>query len=253
MYTKCPDCNAVFRVTEEQLKIAEGLVRCGLCDAVFNGQEHIHEDTNLPNTQKELENKHDGTIKSSAEQTHQTNEDELIEPETIPTAIKEDFGREFFSKPNNPLHVALLTVGSIILSIFFLGQITYWQNMDVLPKTWVREFCNVIGCSKLIERDLSSIKILNRNIYTHPNVDNALMITTSFVNEGLNAQPLPQLQVALLNTQGQIVAIRTFAPIDYLINKELSASLLQPNHPVGARLEVFDPGSEVIAYEFEFY
>ncbi|MEJ2115208.1 MAG: zinc-ribbon domain-containing protein, partial [Gammaproteobacteria bacterium] len=43
MYTKCPECRAVFRVTTEQLNMAEGLVRCGICDSIFNGIEYIEE------------------------------------------------------------------------------------------------------------------------------------------------------------------------------------------------------------------
>jgi len=261
MYTKCPDCNAVFRVTTEQLKIAEGLVRCGLCDAVFNGKDHIHEDSELPDIEKtnSLKQEFDSSevepvsTDSTSDEMHQHNEDELIDNEKIPTVIRDDFGSGFLARPSNPMHMAMWTAGSLLLATFFLGQITYWQNVDVLPRTWVNGFCNVMRCTSPIERDLGAIKILNRSIYTHPNVENALMITTSFVNESTAAQPLPHLQVALLNTQGQVVAIRRFIPNDYLVNKKLASSLMHPDQPIGARLEVFDPGSKVIAYEFEFY
>jgi len=261
MYTKCPDCNAVFRVTTEQLEIVEGLVRCGLCDAVFNGKDHIHEDPDLPATTStdsiKQEHKSADTESSvtvtTADETTQHDEDELIDTDKIPTVIRDDFGTGFFSRPGNPLHVALWTAGALLLATFFLGQITYWQSVDVLPRTWVDGFCKFIRCTSSVERDLTAIKILNRNIYTHPNVENALMITTSFVNESEIAQPFPLLQVALLDTQGQIVAIRRFNPGDYLVNKNLVPELMQPDQPIGARLEVFDPGSKVIAYEFDFY
>lgn len=38
--TRCPNCHARFRVTEGQLKLAEGQVRCGACLKVFNAPEH---------------------------------------------------------------------------------------------------------------------------------------------------------------------------------------------------------------------
>ncbi|MEE2764313.1 MAG: DUF3426 domain-containing protein [Pseudomonadota bacterium] len=40
LQTECPKCQTRFRVTEEQLGIAKGKVRCGNCMAVFNAIEH---------------------------------------------------------------------------------------------------------------------------------------------------------------------------------------------------------------------
>ena len=34
--TECPSCHARFRVTDGQLKIARGQVRCGACLLVFD-------------------------------------------------------------------------------------------------------------------------------------------------------------------------------------------------------------------------
>lgn len=38
--TRCPHCETRFRVTEEQLGVARGKVRCGNCMQVFNALEH---------------------------------------------------------------------------------------------------------------------------------------------------------------------------------------------------------------------
>ncbi len=37
IYTRCPDCGTVFRVTPEQLATRNGQVRCGHCKTVFDG------------------------------------------------------------------------------------------------------------------------------------------------------------------------------------------------------------------------
>lgn len=268
MYTKCPECSSVFRITTELLEMANGLVRCGICDAVFNGADYLHEgdapaeEVNEPEPEFELEfeqdvaeDEHDVEEYTLADDgnDHQDDEDALIISDAIPTVIREDFGSGVLSKTNSPLRIAMWTTGSIALALFFLGQITYWQKVDALPRSWVNNFCVVLGCQSDAKRDLSTLRILNRNIFTHPNVKNALMITTSFVNEDENTQPFPLLQIALLNTQGKIVAVRRFNPTDYLVNQDLINTDMLPDEPVGARLEVFDPGSMVIAYEIEFY
>ncbi|MES2934590.1 MAG: DUF3426 domain-containing protein [Pseudomonadota bacterium] len=39
--TQCPHCHTTFRVAHDQLKLRSGSVRCGACQQVFNGIEHL--------------------------------------------------------------------------------------------------------------------------------------------------------------------------------------------------------------------
>lgn len=41
MYTECPNCHTVFRITAEQLDAAGGKVRCGTCQTVFDAREKL--------------------------------------------------------------------------------------------------------------------------------------------------------------------------------------------------------------------
>ncbi|RZN09481.1 MJ0042-type zinc finger domain-containing protein, partial [Bordetella pertussis] len=36
--TRCPQCGAAFRVVADQLRVRNGLVRCGECATVFDGR-----------------------------------------------------------------------------------------------------------------------------------------------------------------------------------------------------------------------
>jgi predicted Zn finger-like uncharacterized protein len=36
MYTNCPECGTVFRISTNELRVAEGYARCGHCSATFN-------------------------------------------------------------------------------------------------------------------------------------------------------------------------------------------------------------------------
>ena len=44
MYTQCPDCGTVFRVTAEVLRAAQGAVRCGICSTSFNALEALRDE-----------------------------------------------------------------------------------------------------------------------------------------------------------------------------------------------------------------
>ena len=41
LITECPNCRTRFRVTETQLQVAGGRVRCGACLTVFHGVDHL--------------------------------------------------------------------------------------------------------------------------------------------------------------------------------------------------------------------
>ena len=41
LITQCPNCETRFRVTEAQLQVAHGRVRCGACLSVFDGTAHL--------------------------------------------------------------------------------------------------------------------------------------------------------------------------------------------------------------------
>jgi predicted Zn finger-like uncharacterized protein len=51
--TRCTSCGTAFRVVQDQLKISEGWVRCGQCDAVFNALEGLFDLGREPNPQWE--------------------------------------------------------------------------------------------------------------------------------------------------------------------------------------------------------
>lgn len=45
MYTSCPECGTVFRISTNELRVAEGFVRCGHCSATFNAIATLTDET----------------------------------------------------------------------------------------------------------------------------------------------------------------------------------------------------------------
>jgi predicted Zn finger-like uncharacterized protein len=43
LFTRCPECDTTFRVTDDTLKKASGQVRCGRCASVFNAYAELHD------------------------------------------------------------------------------------------------------------------------------------------------------------------------------------------------------------------
>ncbi len=47
MYTQCPECGTVFRVTAPVLRAAQGQVRCGVCDTSFDALRFLTDDIEM--------------------------------------------------------------------------------------------------------------------------------------------------------------------------------------------------------------
>lgn len=50
--TRCPHCNTIFKVVQDQLKVSEGWVRCGRCQEVFNALEGLFDMEREPPPQR---------------------------------------------------------------------------------------------------------------------------------------------------------------------------------------------------------
>lgn len=48
MYTRCPHCQSTYRLTAELLRVADGEVRCGSCNTVFNALHSLRDDWDFP-------------------------------------------------------------------------------------------------------------------------------------------------------------------------------------------------------------
>ena len=74
MYTQCPKCATVFRITAVQLRVAEGEVRCGSCAISFNALLSLSDD--LPElTDAVIDNEPDSQI-AVLDTQHQPHDDE---------------------------------------------------------------------------------------------------------------------------------------------------------------------------------
>lgn len=239
METSCRQCNARYRITDDQLKIAVGKVRCGECGVVFNAlsslKTYADSDQAVNSPQQSV----------SPEIPHQPNS-ELSLHEAMYGEGKGSFTH--FS----PL---LWLIGILLLMVLAIAQSIYYQRYELISnpryQQQILHLCELVPCADSQFSSSRQIKLLERNVFTHPVKPNALMVTGSFVNEAPFSQKLPKLLVTLFDIQGNLIANRQFVSDEYLQSgNELTA--LQSNKPIQFRLEILDPGTEALTYEFEF-
>ena len=111
--------------------------------------------------------------------------------------------------------------------------------------------CVVFRCTVPPQVDLSALKAVQRNAYSHPEVDNALVLTMSIRNDAEFEQSLPVLVISLSDRNGRTVAKRDFIPKDYLEGWELGDTIA-PGKRLDVTLEVKDPGNQATGFELQF-
>ncbi len=221
MQSQCPTCQSVFRVQKNQLKQADGLVRCGHCDSIFNGYDHL--------------------LKNRDKVAHT--------PEMLKRML---LGR----KQSTPATTVAWSMIITLVGLALLLQLAYLQRERLVDQAHIgphiKSVCHQLPwCTLQAKRDLAQLQLVSRNVYSHPNVENALMINAVVTNTASYPQPYPKLLVSMSNVRGQIVAQRYFMPEEY-VRPSGDELLMEPGKAIPVSIEVMDPGQDALAFELDF-
>ncbi len=263
MQTECPHCHTVFNVDEQQLDQAEGQVRCGHCLAIFtaenpyqNEKYNLHDDL-IEDQLTENQLLDDPVIEDPLSQPADNisdNVDEMILPDVIPPDLRAEtrapkrhygfIGNIFWS-----LAIIFLLITGVLQYAYY-DRFRLVQFSELRP--WLGLMCEYISCDLPDPRDPSRIELSNKNIFSHPNSKNALMVSASIVNQAAFEQDFPLLELKFENIRGQTIAGRRFTPEEYLGVPVTQISKMIPGESVSISVEIIDPGQEMVSYTFEF-
>ncbi len=265
MQTRCPECNTLFKLTDQDLEKANGQVQCGHCFHVFTAKPESEADNNFKLVEEvdtsdiDLNTFADAIddipdeeplVEDKPEQAALFEKNPMID-DLVPPEI-----RHQQEKTSKPYQTALWSVFIVLLSLGAFSQLIYFNRDQIASKPGLRSymlsFCELAQCEISDLRDLKRLELSSKNVYSHPNVDNALMITAVIVNQAAFAQQFPVLQISFTNLVGDTVMARQFKPGEYLNTDEENLNEMQPGLPIQITLEVLDPGSSATAYEFNF-
>ena len=250
METSCDQCNSRFRLTDAQLREAYGKVRCSQCGAVFNALLGLknyegelpagYEQQHLPDTGAQPDDSADSDVGQRESQTLNLHE-----------AMYGSERRSFFS-----LAPLSWFIGILLLSALGIAQAIYYQRYQLIEdprfQQQVINLCQLLPCAEREFASSEQIRLLERNVFTHPIASNALMITGSFINQAPFTQRMPDLLISLFDVKGKLIANRRFRPNEYLLENR-NRNVIESQLPIQFRLEIIDPGTDALTYEFEFF
>ena len=232
MLTQCPKCKSVFKIDQQSLQIADGVVECGECSTHFNAiKERIDQNEKQSDTTAHV-------VETD------NNRYQIIDP-----LADNSNKRSTNSSPLWILGIALLLV--IAASQYLLLQKEQLaKNLTIRPV--ILQLCKFTGCNVPLLSDLSAFEIRENNIETHPSTKNALLITGFLLNRARFEQNFPLVELRMTDLDQQVVSSRKFKVSEYL-PKGTTMKTIAANTEVPLLLEIVDPGESAIGFEFKFY
>ena len=263
MYTQCNHCKAIFRVTMKELTAAQGLLRCGECDAIFDAMKNLS--TTLPEERRFAQSEKfaaaDGgevyaDTSSHNAIHHDTDESFLSKKPLSPVTTKKT--SQYLSKASGLRSIFssrnFLILGISALLLLLLLQLLYtgrnWLAQQPLTSAFTKQACSLLGCEIKVPRDVAKINLLSRNVYSHPNTPDVLTISVSIQNDAVFVQPYPLIEISFLDKSNEVVALRRFTPEEYINN--FNGELMKTGIPSELVLNISDPGEEAVRFQFRF-
>ncbi len=263
MYARCPHCSTIFRVAAPQLAAAQGWVRCGQCRGAFDALGNLADQAEgfAPVVVSEQVTPVGSTISAVSIEIESRAgvappAEEVFDLVNAPPINMYEHAVEPETVRRGWAGTLAWTAINLFLIILLVAQYVYFTRDDLAHYPELRPsleaMCGVMGCEIPLMRDVKRISLVNRDLRSHPDGANALLVKATLINNAPFSQPYPVLQLSLSNATGQVVAVRRFQPVDYIGKAVNLKEGMAPHQPVEVVLELVDPGQSAISFEFEF-
>ncbi len=176
---------------------------------------------------------------------------ERLAPRPFKPAIKRPPAKRF----SWGAFVAQATLALLLLVL--LAAQYLWRNLPVLSQVdWLRPgyalVCARAGCELPPFSAIERIESSNADLLAHPDHPDAWLLRVGILNTAQFAQAFPVLVLRFTSADGGAMALREFAPAEYLNPEMPAGSLLLPDSPVEIALGVVNPGPRTANFEVGF-
>jgi predicted Zn finger-like uncharacterized protein len=150
----------------------------------------------------------------------------------------------------------LQTLGCLLLGALLAAQLL-WQQLpqySQLPRLrpLYAAACQFLECTLPPFTDLTAIRSDNLQVRSHPTRTDALSVSLSFRNTAAFPQPFPILILSFNSVTNAVIALREFAPEEYLDEGLRDVTEMPVMSPVQVHIEIMDPGADALNYTVAF-
>ena len=142
-----------------------------------------------------------------------------------------------------------------LLLLAGIGMQLAWQQRETLLAQYpiLEPLCAHLECVPQIIRAPEKIRILQRDISPTAGEPDSLTLRVSMRNDADVAQPLPDLQLSLVNNDGGVLIRRRLSPSDYLGEAPPPKDIMAAGEVVTITLDFKDPGYEASGFVIDFF
>jgi len=142
-----------------------------------------------------------------------------------------------------------------ILLVVGLGLQLAWQYRAELVDRYpvLQPVCEHIECRPTVVHAPQQFRVLHRKLSPTPDTPGSLTLNLRFRNEAQASQPLPEIQLTLLDINGSVVIRRRLAAQEYTAPAPPPDALVAPGEVVTIDLDFKDPGSLASSFEIDFF
>ncbi len=207
-------------------------------------------DTTIEDTLEDtFEDAHnDESLDQLGGQLSQQMEDTDFDPDPL------DEFEEIVKDNKTGLKIKLASLISIILLIIALSSI--WSNRQAIAwgDSWgssMKSLCGYLPCHLQPKRDVSKIKLLQRQLTPDDEFENLLDVKILLINQASFAQPYPTIKILFSNKNGKQVASKKIKVDDYLTATSIN-DLMPINSEVHIQFKTELTGPDALGFEFIF-
>ena len=147
--------------------------------------------------------------------------------------------------------VAIFSVAAAVQLAWFNRDRLLHEFPELAPL--VENICERWQCEPIRFRDISAIRLLDREVSQHPRYRDALLASATMVSDARFTQPYPDVELVIFATDGQVISRGRFEPEEYLDREIGPAAGMSPGAPVHFELELVGAAQEAVSFRFRFH
>ena len=246
LISECPSCQTRFQVTQEQLAVADGRVRCGACLALFDGRDALvpaAETQTGPHAGAEEAPVADDPVGVLLDTAQSTRGRGSMQTQASPASAEQ--AREPPAEADRPTRAAAFAAAmTAALAFLVAGIMTVQYDALVQHPVW-RDAYEALGLEVPRYRALDAIRIANQSVGERSGEE--VVLRLDLANTAPRHQRFPTLAVRFHRVGGEPLPEQRVESAAYLPSPTHSRRMT-PNQATSVLLRLDDPGPEAVSY-----
>lgn len=147
--------------------------------------------------------------------------------------------------------LGLLAVLALIAQYLYLNFDNLARQDQWRP--WFERICPTLGCSLPSRVDVEQLRSSNLSVGRHPRRPGVLVAEAVLYNRASFTQPLPVLELQLLDSNARLLHSQRFRPSEYLSPPRRETDGMPPQIPIHIGMDLLDPRVRASSYKLVFH